>query len=185
MKQRMGFLYGYYAEDPNYPNGVRAVVEAIYEPPQVGDTHAVEPLNDPDRTLVNQVAEALSLECIGWIFTTINTEKDVCLTSADIRKAAKYQELYSIAHESDYTVSKFITVCVKPQENNQAYLECYMVSDLCQMLERDGVFGDSDTKKEMRVRTAGKNEVLPTIYMENRPVTSFDPDFCIVNVNIY
>ena len=29
----MGFLYGYYAEDPNYKNGVRAIVEAIYEPP--------------------------------------------------------------------------------------------------------------------------------------------------------
>lgn len=29
----MGFLYGYYAADPNYQNGVRAIVEAIYEPP--------------------------------------------------------------------------------------------------------------------------------------------------------
>jgi len=29
----MGFLYGYYAEDPNYKGGVRAIIEAIYEPP--------------------------------------------------------------------------------------------------------------------------------------------------------
>jgi len=29
----MGFLYGYYAADPNYKDGIRAVVEAIYEPP--------------------------------------------------------------------------------------------------------------------------------------------------------
>jgi hypothetical protein len=28
----MGWLYGYYSEDPNYPEGVRVNVEAIYEP---------------------------------------------------------------------------------------------------------------------------------------------------------
>lgn len=27
----MGWLYGYYSEDPNYPEGVRVNVEAIYE----------------------------------------------------------------------------------------------------------------------------------------------------------
>jgi nuclear protein localization family protein 4 len=31
---RVGFLYGYYAEDPNFLEGIRAVVEFIYEPPQ-------------------------------------------------------------------------------------------------------------------------------------------------------
>lgn len=38
----MGFLYGYYAEDPNYKNGIRAIVEAIYEPPQKGNFGSVE-----------------------------------------------------------------------------------------------------------------------------------------------
>jgi len=32
-EQRVGFLYGYYAEDPNYKGGIRAIIETIYEPP--------------------------------------------------------------------------------------------------------------------------------------------------------
>jgi len=29
-EQRVGFLYGYYAEDPHYKNGIRLIIEAIY-----------------------------------------------------------------------------------------------------------------------------------------------------------
>lgn len=35
-EQRVGFLYGYYAEDPHYKGGIRVIVEAIYEPKQKG-----------------------------------------------------------------------------------------------------------------------------------------------------
>lgn len=43
----MGWIYGYYSEDPNYPEGVRVNVEAVYEPRQVGEINGVEPLEDP------------------------------------------------------------------------------------------------------------------------------------------
>lgn len=75
----MGYLYGYYSEDPNYPDGVRVNVEAVYEPPQMGEMGGVEPLEDPIGTKVDMIAEALSLEKVGWIFTSIN--QDVFLTS--------------------------------------------------------------------------------------------------------
>ncbi len=183
MKQRMGFLFGYYASDPNYIGGVRAVVEAIYEPPQLGDTVSVEPLQDSDRNTVDRIANSLSLECIGWIYTTISTEKEVCMTSSDIRKAARYQQEYQNEHESGYKVSKFITVVCKSKDNNECELECYMVSDLCQALERDDVFDDPVSKKEMKVRKPRKkNEMIPSVYMESKRVESFDPDFFIVNV---
>ena len=47
MEQRMGWLYGYYSEDPVFPEGVRVNVEAIYEPPQLGEINGVESLEDP------------------------------------------------------------------------------------------------------------------------------------------
>jgi nuclear protein localization family protein 4 len=41
-EQRVGFLYGYYAEDPHYKGGIRAIVEAIYEPKQSGSYNDFE-----------------------------------------------------------------------------------------------------------------------------------------------
>ena len=142
-------------------------------------------MQDPDRIYVDRVAAALTLECVGWIFTSINTEKEVCLTSYDVRKAARLQQEHITQHPSGYKVSKFVTVTVKPKDDNQIDLECYMITDLIQALERDGIFEHSKNKKEMKIRKPGKNEVLPTIYMENKPVEVFDPDFGIVNVKSY
>jgi nuclear protein localization family protein 4 len=42
----MAWLYGYYSEDPNYPEGVRVNIEVIYEPPQVGEINGVNELED-------------------------------------------------------------------------------------------------------------------------------------------
>lgn len=68
----MAWLYGYYSEDPNYPEGVRVNVEAIYEPPQIGEMSGVSILEDPLEAKVDLIAGALTLERVGWIFTSIN-----------------------------------------------------------------------------------------------------------------
>lgn len=72
LEQRMAYLYGYYSEDPNYPEGVRVNVEALYEPPQMGDTNSVIELDDPKRHVVDMLASSLGLERIGWLFTKID-----------------------------------------------------------------------------------------------------------------
>lgn len=72
MEQRMAYLYGYYSEDPNFPEGVRANVEAIYEPPQLGEMHGFQELEDQKGHIVDMIASACGLEKIGWIFTKID-----------------------------------------------------------------------------------------------------------------
>lgn len=72
MVQKQGLLFGYFSEDPNYKEGIRAVVEAVYMPPQMGDMNGVQLLNDPNELNVFRIAEALTLEPIGWIYTDIN-----------------------------------------------------------------------------------------------------------------
>ena len=79
-EQRMAYLYGYYSEDPNFKDGVRVNVEAIYEPPQIGEMNGVQPLDDPQRTMADMLAEGLTLERVGIIYTTLNKDK-VFMTS--------------------------------------------------------------------------------------------------------
>ena len=84
----MGWVYGYYAEDPNFKGGVGAIIEAVYEPPQLGDMSGFTLLNDEHENLVNMVASALTLEKIGWINTFMS--HDTFMDSETIRKAASY-----------------------------------------------------------------------------------------------
>jgi len=180
-KQRMAYLFGYYAKDPNYKDGVRAVVETLYEPPQIGDQTSVIPQPDQDVFLIDRLTKDLSLECIGWIFTALK-EENVALTSYDIRKAAKLQQAYTITHPSGCQISRFVTCVARPNDKGECEIDTYMVSDMCQALERDHIFDELKDKKLMQVRKAKRGEILPTIYMEGKESSKFDPDFFIVNV---
>lgn len=89
-EQRVAWLYGYYSEHPHIPDGVRVNVEAIYEPPQIGEQNGFMMLDDPGRTHADMVASSLGLERIGHIFTSTNKEK-IFLTSDQMRMAARHQ----------------------------------------------------------------------------------------------
>jgi nuclear protein localization family protein 4 len=89
--QRIGFLYGRYEVYDGVPLGVRAVVAAIYEPPQVRkkktrfvywnkisfffqetsrDSVKLN-LPDPHEALIDDLARRLNIRRIGWIFTDL------------------------------------------------------------------------------------------------------------------
>ena len=79
-----------------------------------------------------------------------------------------------------YNVSKQVTVVVKKNEWGETDFEAYMVSDLAQYLERDGVFGESQDRKKMCVRVPKPNKMVPAIMMEGQNVKEFDQLFFIV-----
>ena len=72
MEQRIGYLYGYFSEDPNYPEGVRVNIEAIYDPPQINEMNGFVELDDPNLHKVDMIASAMGLERVGQIFTKID-----------------------------------------------------------------------------------------------------------------
>jgi nuclear protein localization family protein 4 len=60
--QRFGYMYGRYEHYPDVPLGIKAVVEAIYEPPQENETDALTlSLPWPDEEMVEKVAAASGL----------------------------------------------------------------------------------------------------------------------------
>lgn len=109
---RVGFMYGYYAEDPNFKEGIRAVMEFIYEPPQDNHFNDFHILEDPENDFyVDEISHALGMERIGWVFTSLTN--DCFLTSKELIAAAKFQCENRVTHPCGYPVSKFITLVMR------------------------------------------------------------------------
>ena len=68
----MGYLYGYYEPHRDVPLGIKAVVVAIYEPPQKNFKNSIQLLEDTKADTVDAVANLLGFRkvCIQnkWSF---------------------------------------------------------------------------------------------------------------------
>lgn len=184
--QRMGWMYGYYLEDKNYDEGCRAIVEGIYEPPQEMVAEIAQPRDDPNHARVDRIAEALGLERIGWIFTTLLLEDDLLLSPEEVQRIARLQDEHSSdMHFTKYRLSKFVSCAVRPDVNlgGLPSLNPFMVSDQCVAMVRDGILSENIDRKHCMVREAHKNELIPDLLVEGKPSKKILTDFFVVRVN--
>lgn len=88
--QRIGYLIGKYEQHFDVPLGIKAVVAAIYEPPQMSTKDTVQLLDDPNLELIDELCRKLNMRRVGWIFTDlVPDEKNRTLVKCT-RNAVKF-----------------------------------------------------------------------------------------------
>ncbi|XP_015190103.1 PREDICTED: nuclear protein localization protein 4 homolog isoform X3 [Polistes dominula] len=182
--QRIGYLYGRYEIHTDVPLGIRAVVAAIYEPPQESTKDSIQLLPDEKESLVNELARSLNLKKIGWIFTDLiaedvkkGTVKHVrnieshFLTAQECIMAGYFQNQFlnpCRLSPSGYYGSKFVTVCVTGDDKNQVHMEGYQVSNQCSALVRDNCLVPTKDAPELGyvIESTDKQYVPDVFYKE-------------------
>lgn len=118
------------------------------------------------------IAASLGLEHVGIMFTKM--DQDTVLSEKEILRAAKMQNDYMFDHPVGYKVTKQVTCVVKKNTQGETDINCYMVSDLCQALEKDNIFGESKDRKKMCVREQKEADIVPAVLMQGVPLKEFD-----------
>jgi hypothetical protein len=76
---------------------------------------------------------------------------------------------------------------------NTGYTECYMISDLIANMERDNILAsvaeqiknDNNNETLISIRKPTKDEFMPQVFQESKPVQKFHRDFSLVNVYFF
>lgn len=142
--QRYGVLYGHYERFDQVPLGIKAVVEAIYEPPQAGEADGITLLPWERQNQVDEVAQALGLAPVGVVFTDLTDSgardgsvlckrhKDsFFLSGLEVVMAARNQHRHRnrcTYSASGWYSSKFVTCVITGNRAGEIEPRAYQVS---------------------------------------------------------
>lgn len=180
-EQRIGYLYGRYEQYEGVPLGIKAVVEAIYEPPQQDDRDGVTlslPWNEEKD--VDKMASLCGLQKVGVIFTDLldageGTGSVVCkrhidsyfLSSLEICFAAELQRRNPNPSKWSITgqfSSKFVTCVISGNVEKNIDISTFQVSTSAEAMVKADLIEPSVNPAVMRIKEPSKTRYVPDIF---------------------
>lgn len=181
-KQRIGYLYGHYEQYDAVPLGIKAVVEAIYEPPQQDERDGIKltfPWEEEEKR-VEKIAGYCGLERVGVIFTDLldggeGNGSVVCkrhidsyfLSSLEICFAAQMQINHpnpsKWSTDGKYS-SKFVTCVISGNSNKEIDITSYQVSASAEAMIKADLIEPSINPAVMRVKEPTNERYVPDVF---------------------
>ncbi len=188
---RFGWLIGHYEPYPDVPMGIKAVVEAIHEPPQEGEVDGLSldlPWEQESRTRKLASFSNPPLDIVGQIFTDLTASQDdqtksvykrhpqsFYLSSLEAVWAASMQLQYpfetALASGGRFS-SRFVTAVLSGTKEGGIDVAAYQVSEqACAMVEADMIEASVEpgiVRLKQEDRSAETARYMPDVFFRYR-----------------